>query len=142
MSYLGETPLPGSMFKGVKTRKSPAKRNKKLDHLAFIRQLPCLATGKHPPNDAAHIRYADDQCGKEYTPKAMKPNDEWTIPLSREAHLAQHLMSEREYWKQLEIDPCKIAMRLWAISGDVIEGSRIIRELRRRNTKQLQDDRP
>lgn len=135
MTYLGSPLPPGSLLKGEKTRKSPAKRNKKLDHLAFIRMLPCLATGKNPPCDAAHIRYADPACGKPYTAKSMKADDEWAVPLSREAHSKQHSMNEEDFWANAGIDPCKIAMRLWAISGDVIEGTRIIRELHNRREK-------
>lgn len=132
MTYLGNPVTPGSLLKSEKTRKSPPRRNKKLDHLSFIRQLPCLATGKYPPNDPAHIRYADPSVGKPYIGGGQKSDDEWTVPLSREEHTKQHSMNEEEYWKKLNIDPCKVAMRLWAISGDVIEGTRIIREILRR----------
>lgn len=132
MTYLGNPVTPGSLLKSEKTRKSPPRRNKKLDHLSFIRQLPCLATGKYPPNDPAHIRYSDPMCGKTYTGKGTKSDDEWTVPLSREAHTKQHSMNEEDFWASLGIDPCKIALRLWAISGDLVEGTRIINQLHRR----------
>ena len=38
-------------------------------HLAFIRTLPCVITGKRPV-EAAHVRYADLAYGKRETAQA------------------------------------------------------------------------
>lgn len=132
MTYLGPTPSPGSMLKGKKTRKSPARRNKQNDHLAYIRLLPCLYCDCFAPCDAAHIRFASVEFGKRDVGGGEKPDDEWTVPLCRKCHTKQHSMDEQDFWNKKFIKPLSMALRLFVISGDVIEGTRIIKEIKRR----------
>jgi hypothetical protein len=42
--------------------RSKAKPNlrRRVEHLAFVRQLPCVACGKAAPSDAAHVRTGTD----------------------------------------------------------------------------------
>lgn len=85
-------------------------------HLALIRQLPCVVCFRHPPSEAAHIRYGDCQHDKPPTGGAEKPDDKWTLPLCPEHHRtgrdAQHRMNEREWWLKHGIDPLALSKKL------------------------------
>lgn len=100
-------------------------------HLKFIRGLPCIVTGKRDRIEAAHIRYGEITYGKRETGSGQKPDDRWTIPLHADEHRLQHTMNEREYWNQKGIDPLKIAMLLYANTGDEEACEIVIREARR-----------
>ena len=104
------------------------KRPRKADnaHLAFIRTLPCLITGKRPV-EAAHIRYADPVYGKREVGGAEKPDDRWTVPLCPEKHREQHDMNERAFWLIHKIDPLRVALALHAVSGDDEQAAVILR---------------
>lgn len=98
------------------------KRQRSEPHLVFLRRLPCVACTKTPAREAAHIRMARPGLGKRETGKAEKPDDRWALPLCHKCHLsgpdAQHDMSEARFWEMQGIDPCALAMQLWALSGD------------------------
>ena len=48
---------------------------RRVQHLAFIRLLPCVACGKAPPSEAANVRTGTDGG------VGMKPGDRYTVPL-------------------------------------------------------------
>jgi hypothetical protein len=54
----------------------------------------------------------------------------WTVPLSGQWHLtgekAQHNSNERMWWLERGIDPCVVALALWAHSGDYEAGLLIV----------------
>jgi hypothetical protein len=115
------------------SRKQP--REQSGDHLAFIRGLPCLVTGRTDGVEAAHIRYGDILFGKRETGKGEKPSDCWVVPLHRDRHRDQHLHGdERDWWRRLGIDPLQVALALHRISGDNELGANIVREARERRT--------
>jgi hypothetical protein len=97
------------------------------DHLAWIRTLPCCITGRLPV-DPAHIRYADPVYGKRETGKGEKPDDKWTVPLVRAKHDEQHSMDERIFWARHGLDPLRIALSLYACTGDDDQAFVILRE--------------
>jgi hypothetical protein len=104
-------------------------------HLAFIRRLPCVAafarTGAQVFGcDAAHVRFGDPARGKRHTGMAEKPDDKWTLPLTRAAHTEQHGQSERAFWSALGIDPIALCEALYAASGDERAALQIIRGAR------------
>ena len=99
-------------------------------HLRFIRTLACLATGRAEDVDAAHIRFSDMRFGKRETGKGERPDDKWTVPLSRDQHADQHRGSERKFWERHGIDPLRIAQELYSVSGDTEAGEAIIRRAR------------
>ena len=113
--------------KGLKKRP----RVKADDHLAWIRTLPCLITGKYPV-EACHVRYHDARFGKPAVGMGEKPDDKWVVPMIPEAHREQHSMNERKFWYEQGIDPVLVAAALWASTGDD-EAARIIIEQNRRN---------
>jgi hypothetical protein len=45
-----------------------------------------------------------------------KPSDFYTVPLCAFCHHRQHVIGERTFWEQLNLDPLKIAAELWAKS--------------------------
>lgn len=90
-------------------------------HLAFIRLQPCCVCGRVQHIEAAHIRMSCLALGKEYTGKAEKPDDNWTVPLCAYHHrigiASQHNVGEEEFWKMHGRDPFAIALKYWAQSG-------------------------
>lgn len=120
---------PETAFSLDMTRqKRPRIHNDK--HLDFIRSLPCLVTGRTDGIEAAHVRYRDARYGKPNPGYAKKPDDRWTIPLHWEKHREQHGVNERVFWDTLGIDPLRVALSLWASSGDY-EAAEIILEANR-----------
>ena len=92
--------------KSVLTVAAP-RRYRNRDHLCFVMQQPCLLCGRKP-SDAHHIRFVQ--------PRALgrKASDEYAVPLCRSHHRAVHRAGdEKAWWKQAEIDPIKVARKLW-----------------------------
>ncbi len=96
------------------------------DHLAFVRQLPCLICGDDLTVEAAHVSFADLKVGKEYRGNRQKVDDIWAVPLCGRHHTEQHTMNERDFWHFTEIDPIRVAMALALNSGDYITSVGII----------------
>lgn len=88
------------------------------DHLAFVRQLPCIVCGDDLTVEAAHIRFSDLHAGKRSTGMAEKSDDKFTVPLCSKCHRAQHRCSERGWWEAKAIDPVKVALALYVNHGD------------------------
>ena len=92
--------------KSVLTVAAP-RRYRNRDHLRFVMQQPCLLCGRKP-SDAHHIRFVQ--------PRALgrKASDEYAVPLCRSHHRAVHRAGdEKAWWKQADIDPIKVARKLW-----------------------------
>lgn len=68
-------------------------------HLAYIRELSCLACGDNTSTEAAHIRMGCEEIGKRQTGKGEKPDDIYTVPLCGKCHREQHQTSEEKYWQ-------------------------------------------
>jgi hypothetical protein len=105
-------------------------RVKDRGHLAFLRSLPCLVTGRSDGIEAAHIRFADDTYAKRGSGLQQKPHDCWAVPLSADEHRRQHSISERDYWIDTGIDPVLIAALLYCHSGDDNAARQVIRNAR------------
>lgn len=116
-------------FSAAPAKATKRPRQKIEAHLAFIRTLPCLITGKRPV-EAAHIRYADMRYGKRDTGMAEKPSDQWVVPLAPEIHADQHKHNEQAWWTAKGIDPCVVAMALWRATGDEETCEQIIAQAR------------
>jgi hypothetical protein len=97
---------PVVIDKSVLTIAEPRRyRNK--EHLRFVAQQACLVCGRKP-SDPHHLRFMQ--------PRALgwKVSDEFVTPLCRIHHRAVHRVGdERRWWKQVGIDPIKIARKLW-----------------------------
>jgi len=103
------------------------------DHLAYLRTLPCCVCGDDTATEAAHIRFADPMIGKNNPGIGAKPDDKYALPVCGSDHRKQHEGSETQWWAKLGIDPVKVALALYAVSGDYADGCRIVaacRELR------------
>jgi hypothetical protein len=98
---------PEAVDKSVLTTAGPRRyRNK--EHLRFVAQQACLVCGRKP-SDPHHLRFMQ--------PRALgwKVSDEFVAPLCRIHHRAVHRVSdERAWWKQVGIDPVKVARKLWS----------------------------
>ena len=96
-----------------------AQVRRRSQHLAFIRQLPCVVCGTAPPSEAADVRSgADGGAG-------MKPADRYCISLCSDCHALQHQFGEQTFWSTVRIDPLNVAFRLWTVSGDIKADERI-----------------
>lgn len=78
--------------------------------LAFLRKKFCVACGRPPPCEAAHIRIGFRALGK-------KPDDRYATPLCPSCHRLQHAMSEEAFWAHRRLDPFAIAAKLYAEYG-------------------------
>lgn len=120
---------PETAFSIGKSRDVRFRRSKHPKHLAWIRTLPCLISMLTRDVDAAHIRYADKEYGKEEPGMARKPDDFWVVPLEHSIHLhEQHAMNERAFWEKYSTDPLRIALALFAVSGDDDAGMEILHQ--------------
>ena len=93
-------------------------RVKNDQHLDFIRSLPCVSCGNDIQTEAAHLRAGNLEYGKRNTGISEKPSDMFTLPLCGSCHRSQHKANEQNFWTNLGIDPWKLALSLFAASGD------------------------
>jgi hypothetical protein len=89
-------------------------------HLAFLRQLPCVVCGRAAPSEAAHVRSGSDGGA------GLKPADRYSVSLCSDCHALQHQSGELTFWSAVRIDPLNVAFRLWTVSGDIKAGERIV----------------
>jgi hypothetical protein len=87
-------------------------------HLDFIRSLPCVTCGNNIKTEAAHLRSEELKYGKRSTGMQQKPHDMWTLPLCGRCHSDQHKGNEKTFWEVRGINPCVLALSLFAASGD------------------------
>jgi ERF superfamily len=100
------TPQERPIDKSVLTVAAP-RRYRNREHLRYVAQQACLVCGRKP-SDPHHLGFTQ--------PRALgrKVSDEFAVPLCRGHHRAVHrARDERAWWKQADIDPIKIARRLW-----------------------------
>ena len=113
--------MPASRIPRTIARSKPkANLRRRLVHLAFVRQLPCVACGKAAPSEAAHVRTGTDGG------VGVKPGDRYALPLCTACHAKQHRIGELTFWSALRIDPLNVAFRLWTVSADVKAGERTV----------------
>jgi hypothetical protein len=123
----------GSLLKGDRKARKPANARARDDgHLRFVASLPCAVSGVEGQTQAAHIRAASAEYGKPITGVGIKASDCWVLPLSVEMHDAQHRAGDELAWWQSKgiADPLKLALRLFAVSGDEVEARKILARMR------------
>ncbi len=101
-------------------------RDRSETHLAFIRTLPCIICANNIETEAAHIRMADRSIAKPMTGIATKCDDRFTVPLCGVHHRHQHDSGERDWWIMAGIDPIKLALALYSVTGDYERGCQIV----------------
>ncbi len=108
-------------------QREPRKEDPK--HLACLRQLPCACCLSNIETEAAHIRFGCLEVGKPQTGMQTKPDDMYAVPLCGSCHRAQHAAGDEESWwkNSVDRDPIRLALRLYAATGDVDTAERIIR---------------
>lgn len=101
----------------------PRKRRQKVhrttsdNHLAFVRTLPCLASGLSGRVQAHHLTINRHRMGR-------KMGDDSAIPIQEELHgdtqgpQALHAVGEKNFWNRRGIDPRPVALFLWENTGD------------------------
>jgi len=101
-------------------RKLKTNLHRRGQHLAFVRQLPCVACGKAAPSEAAHVRTGTEGG------VGIKPADRYAVPLCATCHTKQHRVGELTFWSALRVDPVNVSLRLWTVSADIKAGERIV----------------
>jgi hypothetical protein len=85
------------------------------------------------PVEAAHVRANSPEHGK-FQALAKKPDDKWTVPLCakhhREAPDAQHQVGEAVFWRNVNVDPHRLALALFA-APDLERAEAIVRQASR-----------
>jgi len=120
-SSLSRDILPASRIRRAAARAKPKPDlRRRMQHLTFVRQLPCVVCGRAAPSEAAHFRSGSDGGA------GMKPSDRYTLSLCRDCHALQHQFGELTFWSTIRIDPLNVAFRLWTVSGDIQAGERIV----------------
>src|SRR5215468_7084923 len=113
--------MPASRIPRIVARgKSKHDLRRRVQHLAFVRQLPCVACGGAAPSEAAHVRTGTDGG------VGVKPGDRYAVPLCASCHVRQHRIGELAFWSALRIDPLNVALRLWTVSADIEAGERTV----------------
>src|ERR1700741_3123983 len=112
-------PAPRISRTVIRGKPKPSLRTR-VQHLAFLRQRPCVACGKAAPSEAAHVRTGTDGG------VGIKPPDRYAVPLCADCHAKQHRVGELSFWSELRIDPVSVSLRLWTISPDIKAGERIV----------------
>jgi len=113
--------MPAPRIPHIITRPKPQPDlRRRAQHLAFVRQLPCVACGKAAPSEAAHVRTGTDGG------VGVKPGDRYAVPLCAACHAKQHRLGELTFWSALRIDPLNVALRLWTVSADINAGERTV----------------
>ncbi len=109
------------------------KRERSRAHLDFLRQLPCVMCAVEgratPPRsvDAAHVSFLGN---KGFGSKA---SDRFAAPVCRSHHADQHANPpEKTWWARTGIRIRDLCEALFAASGDVAEGERIIADYAQR----------
>ena len=100
--------------------KSETDHRRRRQHLAFVRQLPCVVCGKAAPSEAAHVRSGSDAGA------GMKPSDRYSVSLCTSCHALQHEFGELRFWSVVRIDPLNVAFRLWTVSGNIKAAERVV----------------
>jgi hypothetical protein len=86
-------------------------RHRDKEHRKFVSSQPCVVCGRSPA-DAHHLRFAQPRA------LGMKVSDEFTVPVCRAHHRELHRIGdEREWWRNLKIEPLPIALNLWQRGG-------------------------
>ena len=113
--------LPASRIPRAVARTKPKPDlRKRIRHLTFVRQLPCVVCGRVAPSEAAHVRSGSDGGA------GLKPSDRFTVSLCSDCHALQHQFGELTFWSTVRIDPLNVAFRLWTVSGNIKAGERIV----------------
>jgi len=87
-----------------------SKRLVDINHIARIKQLPCISCGAHPPTEAAHVRI--------HAGMGMRPDDNLVLPLCDVCHRtgpgAEHNVGgSKKFYSELGIDPVALAAELY-----------------------------
>lgn len=87
-------------------------------YLDWLKTRYCVACGRMPPCDPAHIRSHSLRHDKPITGAGRKPDDKWAVPLCRGCHDEQHAAGdELAWWSKIGRDPFQTAIDYYAQFG-------------------------
>src|SRR5215469_13785834 len=100
--------MPPARIPRTLARGEPKPRfRRRLQHLAFVRLLPCVVCGRAGPSEVAHVRSGSDGG------VGMKPADRYCVSICTDCHALQHQLGELTFWSTVRVDPLNVAFRLW-----------------------------
>ena len=133
MSWLGDTPPPGSMLKpgGPRAKTKQSGFRDKRDgmdeaHLANIRKCPCAVCLKMPAGEAHHLQSSGERG------MSLRSTDRWAVPLCFDHHTGANgvhrVASKREpeWFGTHGTDAVWLAKALWNARGDLAAMTRIV----------------
>jgi len=92
-------------------------------HKAALAQCPCAVCGAAGPSHVAHVRLSNAALGVDMAGMGAKPADRYALPLCPEHHQnsndAEHHKGTKKFWRDLGIDPLRLAAELHQQSPDV-----------------------
>ncbi len=95
-------------------------RQEDRQHLAFIRTLPCVHTGRFGV-EACHLRSSCLPLNKRHTGMREKPDDRFVLPMVPQLHVRQHSMNEVRFWSAMGWQwqqVVQLALDLYENTGD------------------------
>lgn len=95
-------------------------------HRRWVKSLPSLISGEVEGVDPHHVSMADPSVGKRGRGRGKRVDDKFVIPLSRRLHDELHAIGEAKFAKKYGLDLVKIALGLWAHTGDDDAGILIV----------------
>ena len=115
-------------------QREPRERDAKF--LAWLHDLPCvacacaLAGGRALPSrpgpiQAAHLRYSIPT--RPNPGMQRRPSDRYATPLCMTHHAEQHAGSERDFWRNLGVDPFALCDSLHAAFAAGAPGAAVIK---------------
>src|SRR5260370_2331510 len=106
--------MPAARIPRTVARGKPKPNSRRrVQHLAFVRQLPCVACGTAAPSDAAHVRTGTDGG------VGMKPGHRYAVPLCTACHAKQHRVGELTFWSALRFHPLHLPFLLSPASSSL-----------------------
>lgn len=118
MTFLGQTPPPGSLLKEKREKRkaqpSPSEKldGKRPEYLKLVRQLSCCVCGVSAPSECHHVKAAGG------SGMGMKVDDKWTVPMCHDCHIngveRKGSRNEIGWFQRRGIDPLTLASALWA----------------------------
>ena len=93
------------------------------EHLALIRQLPCVSCLVLPAGEAHHLKCTGERG------MSVRSTDRWALPHCHNCHMeieSRGAKQEIAYYGSFGVDPLALAEALWKSTGDLAQMARII----------------
>lgn len=112
----------GNFKKSIAKRKAKPDKKKSRpgnsqDHLALVRQLPCLKCLELPCGEVHHLKFGTGERGM-----GQRSTDRWGVPLCHEHHMEVEragTKNETKWFAHIGVDALDFANNLWHATGSL-----------------------